>query len=294
MIAQSNQCSICHNELPKDGLFCQYCDPPLGPEPMPESVIGFAQTFLQILIVIVIFSAIFIYKTDIPLQRIWQGELSEDAATKIEERPNDPDFKVVHFVNVEMANVRETPSPKGRIVLVLNMNNEVDLIESQEEWSKVVVQGKTGWIGSHLLGSKVSSNEQRKNVQVIKVSMANIRSKPSRKGRIIMVLNKNEIVRILERRDKWSQIEAYGKMGWIRSRLLKYKIHSDKSSIPLSSINVPMANIRLKPRRKGRIVMVLNKNDEVRILERKDKWSRIKAHGKIGWIRNSLLNSNIN
>ena len=91
----------------------------------------------------------------IPFNQIWKIKPPSEGITPIEERPSDPDLEVTHLVNVNMANVREMPTLKGRIVVVLSKNEEVTIIERRQKWSQITAHGQTGWIGNRLLDSKV-------------------------------------------------------------------------------------------------------------------------------------------
>lgn len=54
----------------------------------------------------------------------------------------------------------------------------------------------------------------------INANRANIRSKPSTTATVVFKADKGEVVKILERREKWSQIEVKGKKGWVSNSLL--------------------------------------------------------------------------
>ncbi len=150
-----NRCSICNNKLPSNAFFCKYCDPPLAPDPVPDSVLGFRQTLLQILLVIILFVGVIISKLDITLDLILPNQPSDEDGTPLKELSVDPDFKVIHFVNVKRANVRLKPSLTGKILMILKKNEEVIILESRDKWTQIKAYGKIGWIGSRLLDSKV-------------------------------------------------------------------------------------------------------------------------------------------
>ena len=58
----------------------------------------------------------------------------------------------------------------------------------------------------------------------INVNHANIRSEPSTTATVIAKADKGEVVKLLERREKWSQIEIKGKKGWVSNGLLSSEI----------------------------------------------------------------------
>ena len=149
------KCSICYNNLPSPGLFCQYCDPPLPPDPVPDSVLSSGKTLFYLIILIILFFAGAIFKLEIPLDMFIPFQKIEDTSSKEEEGSPTPDFKVVHKINVPMANLRANSSSKAKIIITLKKNDEVILLEQQDRWSKIIAREKTGWISNKLLDSKV-------------------------------------------------------------------------------------------------------------------------------------------
>ena len=58
-------------------------------------------------------------------------------------------------------------------------------------------------------------------------------------------------------------------------------------------INTKNANIRSKPEAKATVVMKADKGEVVKLLERREKWSKVEIKGKKGWVSNSLLSSEV-
>jgi hypothetical protein len=58
----------------------------------------------------------------------------------------------------------------------------------------------------------------------INTNSANIRSKASTSAPVVIKANKGEVVKILQRGDKWSQIEVKGKKGWVSNALLSSEV----------------------------------------------------------------------
>lgn len=58
-------------------------------------------------------------------------------------------------------------------------------------------------------------------------------------------------------------------------------------------INTNNTNIRSKPTAKSVVVMKAKKGELVELLERREKWSKVKIKGKKGWVSNRLLSSEV-
>ena len=85
--------------------------------------------------------------------------VAEDTTTETEE-------KTTKYVNVEKANLREKASTDSNTVKSISKNTAVTVVGTEGTWSKVEVDGKTGYILSELLSSdkvKESTNNTTKD-----------------------------------------------------------------------------------------------------------------------------------
>jgi hypothetical protein len=58
----------------------------------------------------------------------------------------------------------------------------------------------------------------------INTNSSNIRSTPSTKADVVVKADKGDVVKILERQEKWSQVEIKGKKGWVANSLLSSEV----------------------------------------------------------------------
>ena len=78
-----------------------------------------------------------------------KGDLFED------KQRQDNSFETIHTVVASSANVRAEPSLDGEIIAIVEQGMNLDIIEENQDWSKVVVFEKTGWIFTNLIKSEV-------------------------------------------------------------------------------------------------------------------------------------------
>ncbi len=153
-------CSVCNTVIRPSRIFCEGCGPPkLPPEEVPEGI-GFWQTSFRVTLVVLVFSGLVFYKfqpeTFTSLDTLVTKIKSKIPATREETATaNEPDFKLVHKVNVDRANVRAEASSKSEVIEVLNKGQVVQMIRKTEAWSQIQLSGKKGWIATRLLDSKV-------------------------------------------------------------------------------------------------------------------------------------------
>ena len=159
-------------------------------------------------------------------------------------------------INVETANLRETPDAEGKILEQLSLNDEVELVEKSGEWYKVKSNGITGYIRQDLLTVKeevtdnnttnnpVSENTVTTNTVVENVeattSVDNTENVQEEKNKLvsedtklkivpainatnIIEVKANQEVTIIETINKWKCKKTGKKKGWKRSEKLKVK-----------------------------------------------------------------------
>lgn len=146
-------CTACHKPLPPNSLFCASCGPPQPPPRIPGGDLTPAQAILRIGYILAIFVIIISFKVDFN----WSSLLSSSSEEVVdpEERPQDGDLKVIHYVKVDRANVRDKPSTESNVITVVAKGEKIAVIEKNEEWTKVDLLGKTGWIATDLLTATV-------------------------------------------------------------------------------------------------------------------------------------------
>ena len=67
------------------------------------------------------------------------------------------EFELIHTVIPSSANVLSKPSVDGRVITIVEEGMNLNVIENKENWTKVRVFEKTGWIASRLIKSEVQA-----------------------------------------------------------------------------------------------------------------------------------------
>ena len=153
-------CSGCGTELKRGELFCTHCGPPLlPPEEPPENGLSPGQAAIRILLLLVLFGGVVYYKigpsvsgSGHPLFQPPGGGVERTAPGNL---PKDKDYQVVHRINVPFANLREKATTQSRVLEVLERGQEVKVLYKGEQWTQVEFRGRTGWVASRLLDSRV-------------------------------------------------------------------------------------------------------------------------------------------
>lgn len=149
----TEHCAACRKPLKPGAVFCPNCDPPRPPPARPEGGITLRQATVRIALIVLVFAGAVALKADIPWDR-WFAETGEVMPDE-ENRPQDEDFEVIHYVNVDRANVRKEPDLDSEVITVVGKGVRIKVIEKNEDWSRVDLDGRTGWVATELLSARV-------------------------------------------------------------------------------------------------------------------------------------------
>lgn len=119
---------------------------------------GKGQTLFRILLIVLLFGALAVFKLDLNPEAWFKDPSSTPAGLKSRVHkgtPQDVDFKTIHRVKITRAKVRKDPSAKAPVLLVLKKDTRVNILEGNEDWWKITVKGKTGWVSKTDLDSEI-------------------------------------------------------------------------------------------------------------------------------------------
>jgi len=148
-------------------------------------------------------------------------------------------------VSVETARLRETPSQDSKILELLSMNEQIEIIEKTDSWYKVKVRGITGYLREDLITvtgevtetsnnvveeeSQVENNEVEQVESTTEIELGEKIVIKDTKLKIVPVINatdiievkKDEKVNVIEVINGWVCVETQTTKGWIRKENLK-------------------------------------------------------------------------
>jgi len=147
-------CRVCRQPVPNDSLVCQVCDAPELPDPDPlRDDLTLPKTLVRIAIMVLICTVYLAFKAGVwfgdstietPVEEIVDTELVSDSSTGVV-------IETFHVINVSGANIRAEPSIAAKRITVLPIETRVKVLKTQNDWSQISVNGKTGWVASRLL-----------------------------------------------------------------------------------------------------------------------------------------------
>ena len=209
--------------------------------------------------------------------------------------------------NARGLNLRATPN--GEVIGSYPRGTAVTVISSSNGWSKVVVDGKTGYMSSQWLsGTKVSGSvatpsEPQKpsapSAPSIGSAVVNnprstqvlfLRSKPSTSSEALGYYRNGKTVTLLEKLDGWYKVRVDGKVGYMMARYLK--VTGNVSSGTATVINPngnSYVNFRKKASLSSAVIRTVPVGTKITVLEKTTDWTKTEIDGVTGYISTWFL-----
>ena len=117
-------------------------------------------------------------------------------------------------VSSNNVNLRSGPGKQYQADWILGEGYPLKVIGRRGDWLKVSdFENDSGWIYRSLTGGTP--------YHIVKVKVANLRSQPSTRRRILAKLDYGDVLRTLERKNNWVKVRREGGLrGWVARRLL--------------------------------------------------------------------------
>ena len=120
------------------------------------------------------------------------------------------------FVSIkgDVVNVRERPTTRSTVLWELTDGYPLRVTRKTRNWVKVRdFEGDLGWVSRKLV--------DRDPHHIVKAKIANLRSKPSVRSRILGKLERYELLKTLGRKGSWIQVQRNdGQRGWVSRKLV--------------------------------------------------------------------------
>lgn len=206
---------------------------------------------------------------------------------------------VVSNVNV---NVRSGPGTSYQILTVMNKGTEGTSISSSNGWTKVTVNGVTGYIASQFLSS--SSNNSTANsspdkIVYITASSLNVRTGAGTSYPVIGSLSKNKSVTVIGTYGNWYKIKYGSSYGYISISYTSSTLPTSNTSPTVNSTSqnttkyctASVLNVRAGSGTRHSIIGSLKKGTATTVVTSSNGWSKIKYRSGYGYVNSSYLSS---
>lgn len=192
-----------------------------------------------------------------------------------------------------LLNLRAQASTGAKSLALFPTGTWVTVHEDKDGWSRVTVNGISGYMMSKYLtaGASGATLYVRTNTGI----GLNLRATPSMSGEILTSFRPNTAVRVLQKGNGWYKVSVDGQEGYMSSRFLAGASQSYTKPVTafaatLKNINGgSVVNFRLYPGMKTKILGVYPVGTQVTVLEMGENWSLVDINGAKGYVSTYFL-----
>ena len=231
------------------------------------------------------------------------------------------------YINVNNVNMRKSASSSSPILYQLQYGTEVTVTGSENGFYKIKYKGVNGYISSDYISRSVQptakttvsvtnspthrpavtstpKTEQANFTGYVNTDKVNMRSEASAASEIIYQLSKGTAVQVTGITDDFYRIKYNNHTGFIKTDYISKKNVSSPSATasPASTVQISSAkgtgyvssdtlNMRQGPGKQYEIILILHKNDSVKITGDTDEYYRIQVNGKTGYVSKDYIST---
>ncbi|WP_165967108.1 SH3 domain-containing protein [Jeotgalibacillus sp. S-D1] len=226
---------------------------------------------------------------------------SEFISPSQERSDEDPDSESQGTISVDRLNVRDDFSSDSAVIGSLNQGDSVRIEKEQYGWLLVEGNGIKGWVSStYVQYQSIQENEDEPietstlagSSIVIMVDTLTVRNEPSRDGKAIGKVQKNESFTIKEESNDWYKIEyESGEQGWIASWFTEAGTgSSDSGEEELVTILYNGSNIRTQPSVESEVAARTDSGEQYTVLSQQGEWYEVElSEGNTGFIASWIV-----
>lgn len=192
-------------------------------------------------------------------------------------------------------NLRETASLQAKVLGQYWTGTWIEVTEKGEEWSKVKVAGKEGYMMTKYLnfGGSDTTLYVRTNTGI----GLNLREAPSMDAAIITSFPIDTAVSVIQKGSAWHKVKVGDQEGYMSARYLAAK-KAPAYTKPLETpVNATMKNInggkvvnfRQYPGMKTKIIKAYPVGTVVKVLEKGELWCKVEIDGQQGYVSTYML-----
>jgi len=201
------------------------------------------------------------------------------------------------YVNTNTRGLNLRSTPDGDILGSYPRGTAVTVLSAKDGWSKVEVDGKTGymaslWLSQHKptgttgssgIGSAVVSNPSDTQVLFL-------RSEPSTASKALGYYRNGKSVKLLKKLDGWYKVSVDGQTGYMMAKYLKVTDEAVSGSATVYNPNGgSYVNFRKSASLNSSVLRTIPVGTKIEVIEKGTDWTKTTIDGQTGFISTWFL-----
>ena len=200
------------------------------------------------------------------------------------------------YVNTNARGLNLRREPNGDILGSYPRGTAVTVLSSDNGWSKVTVNGQTGYMSSLWLSS---SKPTTGNGAAIGTAIVNnpldtqvlfLRSEPSTSSKALGYYRNGKSITLLEKLDGWYKVSVDGQTGYMMAKYLKIGSESISGKATVYNPNGgSYVNLRAGASLNSSVLTTVPVGTKIAVLDKGTDWTKTEIDGKTGYISTWFL-----
>ncbi|QWG32080.1 peptidase M24 [Bacillus mycoides] len=191
------------------------------------------------------------------------------------------------YVKIDNVALHQNNHADSAIIDNIRFNSPVTILETTQDWYKVSVNNKTGYMKKDAILFK--KNVQPKNQYIVNANALNVRSEPNTESSILDILPNGQFITIQGEQGDWYKILHNGQIGYVQ------KIFVSNGSTPLVkgvtvqgspsyTVATPKLNVRSNASTSSTLLGSLQNGTQVQVVETVGTWYKIRFGTGYGYV----------
>ncbi|MET7017777.1 SH3 domain-containing protein [Bacillus mycoides] len=201
------------------------------------------------------------------------------------------------YVKIDNVALHQNSHTDSAIVDTIRFNSPVTILETVQDWYKVSVNNKTGYMKKDAILFK--KNVQPKSQYIVNANALNVRSEPNTESSILNILPNGQFITIQGEQGDWYKILHNGQIGYVQKTFVSNGSTPLVKGVtvqgsPSYTVATPKLNVRSNASTSGTLLGSLQNGTQVQVVETVGTWYKIRFGTGYGYVAKHYVVQNQN
>ncbi|PGO29999.1 peptidase M24 [Bacillus cereus] len=201
------------------------------------------------------------------------------------------------YVKIDNVALHQNNHADSAIIDNIRFNSPVTILETTQDWYKVSVNNKTGYMKKDAILFK--KNVQPKNQYIVNANALNVRSEPNTESSILDILPNGQFITIQDEQGDWYKILHNGQIGYVQKTFVSNGSTPLVKGVtvqgsPSYTVATPKLNVRSNASTSSTLLGSLQNGTQVQVVETVGTWYKIRFGSGYGYVAKHYVVQNQN
>ncbi|HDR7634765.1 TPA: SH3 domain-containing protein [Bacillus mycoides] len=201
------------------------------------------------------------------------------------------------YVKIDNVALHQNSHTDSAIIDTIRFNSPVTILETVQDWYKVSVNNKTGYMKKDAILFK--KNVQPKSQYIVNANALNVRSEPNTESSILDILPNGQFITIQGEQGDWYKILHNGQIGYVQKTFVSNGSTPLVKGVtvqgsPSYTVATPKLNVRSNASTSGTLLGSLQNGTQVQVVETVGTWYKIRFGTGYGYVAKHYVVQNQN